>query len=185
MATAETLNLSDLATWLKGKARVVAKTDCSGGFKQIAEMVKAEIREHFERQEGPDGAAWPPLAHPRKGGRGGGPLVDSGSLLRSLIDQGHPQHVEEITPDSLTIGTTNPLAPVHDEGATVHVPEQFRGPGEKPLVFTAPDGKTVFTRHVAAHDVTIPARPFMGISEKTQEKAAEIILDLFIKEMLR
>ena len=43
------------------------------------------------------------------------------------------------------------------------VPEKRRA---KPWVFQGRDGRTIFTRRIKAH--RIPARPFMGISERAQ-----------------
>lgn len=64
------------------------------------------------------GGTWP-LNDPATARRKGTArvLVDTGGLLRSLTQRGAKYHVERVTRDELLVGTRNPVAHLHRDGA--------------------------------------------------------------------
>src|SRR5581483_10822530 len=105
-----------------------------------------------------------PLKRPRARG-GDVPLRDTGVLMASLTGQGKG-HVKEVTAHALVWGTNIEYAAIHNWGGIIHVPPRSR---ERPWVFVAGDGRTVFTRTIGAHDVVIPQRQFVGIGAETAQ----------------
>lgn len=87
-------------------------------------IVREDTRENFQRAVDPDDKPWPPLARPRPNGTTH-PLIKSGDLMRASTVAGDPRHVEEISGNTLTFGTTHPLAPIHQGGATIR-PQRAR-----------------------------------------------------------
>jgi hypothetical protein len=64
------------------------------------------------------GGSWDPLDPSTVKRKGSSRvLVDDGGLLRSLTVRGDRYHVERVTPDELLVGTRNPVAHLHRDGA--------------------------------------------------------------------
>ncbi len=62
--------------------------------------------------------AWAPLAVGTARRKGHGRvLIDDGGLLRSLTVRGDRYHVQRVTADELFVGTRNPVAHLHRDGA--------------------------------------------------------------------
>ena len=93
----------------------------------------------------------------------------------------HPNHIREINNGILKWGTNVEYAGIHQFGGKIKKPERRRGKGEKPWVFTGQDGSTVFTKKIRAHEINIPARPFIG----TNDQLLEDISDLLAEEVIR
>ncbi|KAF0231662.1 MAG: hypothetical protein FD175_570 [Beijerinckiaceae bacterium] len=110
----------------------------------IARMVQEQTRRRITSEKtAPSGAAWKP-------NREGTPILyKSGALARS-IDY-------SVSGDTAIIGSGLIYAGVHQNGATI-VPKKA-----KRLVFRL-GNRTVFARKV-----TIPARPFIGLSSENAE----------------
>lgn len=167
--TDQTLN-----TLLRRIAAAVGASRFGALWRVLRMLAVAGVKEHFASSVGPDGIAWPGLV-----ARAGKPLLDKGILVASVREAG--------AMPGLTLQTTLRHAPAHQYGATIKKPERRRGPGQKPWVFHGRTG-LVFTRHIRAHTVTIPARPFLGISAATAAKmgqAAERIALLPTLQALR
>lgn len=108
-------------------------------------------RERFEDGKGPDGTPWPPSA--RATAQGGQTLVDSARLLGSIGHEAGRAYVE--------VGTNVIYAAIHQRGGTIRA----RSGGK--LKFR------IGGAFVAVDSVTMPARPFLGVSA---EDVAEIRL---------
>lgn len=111
----------------------------------IGEALVSGTQDRFEQGEAPDGSKWPASQ------RGGQTLVDTARLKNSI---GY-----EASPDLVVVGTSVEYAFTHQEGATI------KPKNAKHLKFKAGG------RWVAAKEVTIPARPFIGISEADEAEA--------------
>ena len=138
-------------------------------------------KENFVRAQGPDGKAWAPLKRPREDGRTH-PLWKTGRLAAST-GVGGEGHVERIEALWLIYGTNLFYAAAHQYGHTWSVPTRYRLPHQKPWVFKGADGKLVFTRKIKAHSWTVPARPFMGIGPKLQERFNERFRNFMLQRM--
>jgi phage gpG-like protein len=156
-------------------------------------LLSAESKGCFDQSRDPDGNPWAALRRPRerkrdKRARGGGggqkPLRDSDVLMLSVTARGEG-HVEELGPTSLRWGTNLPYAGTHQEGKTIRVPEWRAEQGGKPRVFKAADGKAVFTRHIRAYEVEIPARPFLGVTDRLAGRMADMAADYARRLFLR
>lgn len=107
----------------------------------IGRTLRTDVQFNFKRQAGPDGQPWKPTH------RGGQILRDSGRLLRSI-----DYRVE--SDSEVRIGTNVVYARIHNFGGTIS------GKNGNLLRFKIGD------RWVSKQSVEIPARPFIGISNR-------------------
>jgi phage gpG-like protein len=169
-----TLTLDQWAGRLDGAARRLG--DLTPAMTECANIVAADLYEKMGEGVSPDGTPYLPLKAERRHGAGllaGTPLA--GTSLHASLLPGGPGHVEQVTPTSLAVGTSHPLAAVHRQGATISKPERRRGPGQPPWVFEGAGGGLVFTRRLRAHTFRLPAREFIGWSPSALEKCEEIL----------
>lgn len=176
-------------------------------------LAVAGVKEHFQKQQGPSGETWPPLAHARP--RGGTlALLDTGGLRASI--QGR------CDADAVVVSTNRPGAAVHQFGATIRpkqakalaipvtkqavrsgsprqfsgvlkwIPPKRRSGGNKGVLAEVKmtgrgkkKTKKITVHYVLKDSVTIPARPFLGFSESTVQAIAEVVLDEYTKAMSR
>lgn len=116
-------------------------------------------RLRFTDQRGPDGEAWVPSIRAKM--QGGETLRDKGLLMNSITHLVHPDEVE--------VGTNVPYATPLHFGAVIR---PVNGPF---LRFKMPGGGWVTMK-----EVTLPARPFLGIDEEDKTMLVEVI-DAFLK----
>lgn len=126
--------------------------------KNIGEALVRSTRERFSREQSPAGVPWaalrPDYAAAKKGAK---ILSESGQLSRSVVYQ--------VEPGRLRIGTNKVQAAIHQFGGTI-VPRTADA-----LAFR------IGGRLVIARKVTIPARPFLGISDSDRGTMVEIAED--------
>jgi phage virion morphogenesis protein len=126
--------------------------------KNIGELVVRQTRARFAQQIGPNGEAWkalnPEYAAAKKGP---GILRESGQLAASIIWQ--------LDGDNLRIGTNKVYGAIHQFGGKI-VPRTAGA-----LMFR------IGGRLVIAKAVTIPARPYLGISASDASAIIEVIED--------
>jgi phage gpG-like protein len=124
----------------------------------------------------PFGRPWAPLKR-----RKGKPLVDTGALMRSFVRT-------SVTNNSVTVGTTVVSAALHQFGGTVQIParsqqaywsvnkggsfRQHKGGGRFWNKGTANFARWVT---IPAHQVTVPARPFLPEGELPETWKTEIV----------
>lgn len=156
-------------------------------FAKYKVLLSSESKKCFGEGRSPDGQPWAPLKRPRerqrdkraKGGSGQKPLRDTDLLMLSVTAKGRG-HTETETDTSLTWGSNLPYAAIHQEGGSIQYAERRR---ERPWVFRGPNGETIFTRRIRAHTVTIPARPFLGISDRTADLMADMAADFVMQQL--
>lgn len=162
--------------------------------KVLGQIAVSDIRTRFQTGTAPDGAKWRPLKHPRPTG-GNQPLLDTGVLRASIHAVPDPAGV--------TVQTTHPAAPLHQFGGVVRPrrakmlaipltkearrsggPRRFGKklalrPTRKPRVYLlVAEARGKVTAHfVLVRSVTVPARPFMGLSAAGLETAARAIAE--------
>lgn len=110
----------------------------------------------------PDGVPWPSSLRARE--VGGPTLHDSGRLMRSITHLPAPREVE--------IGSNLIYAGVHQAGATI------RPKAGGALAFTLANGAFVL-----AGEVTIPARPYLGVSEEEGDEIEGLAAAWFSEPM--
>ncbi len=177
---AESLTLSDLASWAQQAGRNLTGMSFRQPLQVCAVLVRSDVLSNFQGSHDPLGNPWPPLRRPRANSKGGDkPLLDTGILQASVTGRGQG-HVEEITDTQLIVGTNLDYAAIHQYGGTVDVPEKKR---QKPWVWMGPDGP-VFTRKIKAHQVQIPQRQFLGFSEKVTGEIQQVFAE-FMGEQVK
>lgn len=143
-------------------ARLVAQPSLvQPALKNIGEALVRSTRQRFADQKDPEGQPWTPLNPEYAKAKGGGKILQKlgmrGGLLGSIVWQVEGSQVQ--------IGTNKIQAAVHQFGAVI-LPRNASA-----LVFRI-GGKLVF-----AAKVTIPARPYLGVSADDRTEIAEIIED--------
>lgn len=136
------MNLGPMLTAFTGAAARAADTQQLAV--NIGEALVSGTQDRFERGEAPDGSKW------KASQRGGQTLVDTARLKNSI---GY-----EASPDMVAVGTSVEYAAAHQFGATI----EAKG---KNLKFK------VGGKWVSKKSVTIPPRPFIGISAEDEEEA--------------
>ncbi|HEY1505749.1 MAG TPA: phage virion morphogenesis protein [Stellaceae bacterium] len=127
-------------------------------FKNWGEYQLKATRARFLAARGPDGKPWTPLNRVYAAGkRGPGILRESGQLMGSLVYQ--------VTANQLAWGSPKVYAAIHQKGGTI-VPRSADA-----LVFRL-GNETVFARKV-----TIPARPYLGVSAEDREVMGQMADD--------
>lgn len=110
----------------------------------------------FDAEEDPQGNKWAPSG--RAADDGGQTLTNRGRL-RDSIDR-------MTTSNKVMVGSNLAYARIHQEGGTI-TPRNA-----KKLVFTGRGGKKV-----AVDKVTIPARPYLGVSEDDMDEVKSVMAD--------
>lgn len=135
--------------------------DLRSALDEIGSMIVASTQQRFIEGRDPDGMPWKP-SH-RATSENGQTLVLGGYLRDSIV--------HAVGRDSVEIGTNLIYARIHQFGGTI------RAKSGKNLRFK------VGNRWVSKPEVTIPARPFLGLSEADAAEIHTIIKD-YIEEAL-
>jgi len=110
----------------------------------------------FSMEEDPEGRKWQPS---RRAQTTGGQTLNDTGRLRDSIDYA-------TTPETVLVGTNAKYARIHQLGGKI------RPKSKKRLKFKGIGGEDVF-----AKEITIPARPFIGISADDLEEVKETIAE--------
>ena len=134
--------------------------DLSPLMDQVGALLEQSSRDRIEATNvSPEGVAWPVSL--RAAEVGGPTLWDSGRLAASLT------HIAGR--DSVEIGSNLIYAGVHQEGATIY-PKSASA-----LSFRLPNGA-----FVSVGSVTIPARPYLGVSDADGEEIEALTADYLL-----
>ncbi len=174
---------ADLRRMLDGLE--AAGRNLTGLMEQLAAQVEQDVAERFETQTDPDGHPWPPSF--RALAEHGETLTDTARLRQSISSR--------VDPTGFAVGTNMVYAAIHQFGGAIHQPERqqtlywhHRGDTtnadwQSSRTFAdwrfAKKGKANYseTHTVKAHDVVMPARPYLGQSERGMAVLAEIARD--------
>ncbi|ALF02104.1 phage virion morphogenesis protein [Salipiger abyssi] len=121
-------------------------------------LVNGAVERIGQTNVAPDGTPWPKSLRAQL--EDGVTLHDSGQLMRSIT--------EEAAPNQVTVGSNMIYAGIHQTGGTI-VPRE-----KGALTFTLANGETV-----TVGSVTIPARPYLGISEGEQADIEDLSVAYF------
>jgi phage virion morphogenesis protein len=123
-------------------------------YDRVGAMLAVSTQNRFELEAGPDGSPWP--ASLRASLEGGKTLTDTALLRNSLT--------HEASDAGVAVGTNAPYAATHQFGATIRPRKgeflRFRGAGNGGFTF--------------AREVTIPARPFLGLDAEDEAAIGRI-----------
>jgi len=133
-----------------------------GMYERIGDAMVESTRQRFDEGVEPDGSPWPISL--RAQFEGGKTLIDSAALQRSIT------HIA--SSDQVEVGTNMEYAATHQFGATI-TPKSADA-----LRFNIPG-----IGFITSQSVTIPARPFIGLSDE-DEAEIEHIADDFLTQAL-
>jgi phage virion morphogenesis protein len=144
-----------------------ALADATPLWDQVGRYLELSIQRRFELEQTPAGSKWPPSLRVRD--QGGRTLTESGNLLKSITHNAWATGV--------VAGSNLPYAAIHQFGGTI----------------TAKSGKGLFWRYrgkganrssvARKQSVTIPARPFLGLSAADEAEIVNIA-EMFLGEVL-
>ena len=120
----------------------------------VGEALVSGTLQRFADEEDPQGQKWPKSG--RAANEGGQTLTER---LQKSIDYA-------ATPDKVMVGSNLVYARIHQKGGAI-TPKKA-----KHLVFKGTGGRTV-----SADKVTIPPRPFLGVSRADMEEVKETMAD--------
>lgn len=129
----------------------------------IGEALVSGVKTRFKNEEDPEGRKW--KASARALAEGGKTLTDT-ARLRDSIDYA-------ATPTKVMVGSNLPYARIHQLGGTI------RPKKAKRLIFKGPGGEKI-----VAKQVTIPARPYLGVSKADMEEVRATMED-FLKSAFK
>lgn len=122
----------------------------------VGEALVSGTIDRFQKEETPEGEKWEPSG--RATNEGGQTLSDTGLLKKSIE--------YAATPDLVMVGTNKPYSLIHQKGGII-TPKKG-----KYLKFKGSNGKDAFVKQV-----TIPARPYIGVSKADMEEVKSILHD--------
>jgi len=126
--------------------------------KNIGQALLKSTRARFDSETAPDGSHWKPLNPEYKQGKRGLKILQGAGVAGGLLGSINAR----VTGNRLEIGTNKVYAAIHQFGGVI-VPKRYPA-----LVFRI-GGKLAFARKV-----TIPARPFLGVSAGDRKMALEV-----------
>lgn len=129
-------------------------------FDAIGASLVTSTERRFEQERAPDGSPWPPSIRARM--EGGRTLFESGRLARSLTHNASDSGVE--------VGTNALYGAIHQLGGTIRPVSAER------LVFR------IGNRTIFATEVTLPARPYLGIDREDEQEIESIAEDWLLPE---
>ena len=135
----------------------IADMDKAGINNAIAEGLRTSTIERFQAEKSPEGKKWKQSIRAREEG---GKTLTKSTALRSSIRS-------DSSADGLAIGTNDIRAATHQFGDT----RIIKAKRKKALRFRV-NGRWVSKKEVK---VTIPARPFLGVSEEDEEEIKELL----------
>lgn len=138
----------------------IQNVDKAGIMNAIAEGLRTSTEERFQSQETPEGVKWKESHRARE--KGGKTLIRTSDLRTSIKT--------EADSTGLAIGTNLIYAATHQFGDE----RTIRAKNGKYLKFKI--GNKFVSKQSGR--VNIPARPFLGISEKDDEEIREILEDV-------
>jgi phage virion morphogenesis protein len=152
-----------------------------GVLRAIGVGLARNTRERFDRGVDPEGQPWAPL-HPLYE-----PLKRGPGILRESAMRGGLQGsiTSDVAGRTVVVGSNKIYAAVHQFGATIR-------PRNAPaLVFRLATGQMIKTKRgsrpetqlVFTQSVTIPARPYLGLSSRDADTVREVVFDALERAM--
>jgi phage gpG-like protein len=135
----------------------------------VAEWLRFIIRQAFETQSSPEGIPWKPLTAAYAARKKGGLRILE--LTGALFASADKSII--ITGNRVSASSSLPYSGIHQFGGTIHIPDIF--PKKAKALFFMAGGKNVFAKKVKAHDVRMPARPYLPSPEFAGKEAAMIV----------
>ena len=156
-----------------------AKLDPSGLMPRLGEYLQASSQKRFKTQTAPDGTAWQPLQprYARRKKYAKDKILTLRGYLRSGI------HYQVTDDAEVQVGSNTKYAAIHQFGGAIEKPARqaivrYRSEAGR-VLFAGKKHQGATERQVTipAHQVNMPARPYLGISAADDAEIRAIILD--------
>ncbi|MBZ4022188.1 phage virion morphogenesis protein [Rhodobacter sp. TJ_12] len=139
-------------------------------YASVGERLLSSTRDRFESETDPNGAPWTPLA-PRtikqRQKRGQLPLTILRSNSKGMAGSSLAGSINYIaSAEDVRIGSPKVYAAIHQLGGTIQKPESSRYMVGRRFAKRAQEGGRDVP--IKAHTITIPARPYIGISREDE-----------------
>lgn len=145
---------------------------------RIGEYLQDATRDRFKSQSGPDGSAWQPLQprYQRRKKQNKDKILTLRGHLRGQI------HWQPDGDDAVLVGTNSKYGGIHQKGGTIQKPARqstvhFGAGKAKHLFVKKKKAKRSLQVTVPAHQVNMPARPFLGVNAGDQEEIRLRVMD--------
>lgn len=145
---------------------------------RIGEYLQDATRDRFKSQSGPDGTAWKPLQprYQRRKKQNKDKILTLRGYLRGQI------HWQADGDDAVRVGTNAKYGAIHQFGGSIQKPARqstvhFGAGKAKHLFVKQKTAKRSLQVTVPAHQVNIPARPYLGINAADQEEIRLRVMD--------
>ena len=130
--------------------------DTKALMESVGEALVSGTLGRFDAEEDPEGNKWKPS---RRAQEEGGMTLTDAAILRRSIEYA-------ATSDKVMVGSNLPYARIHQKGGTI------KPKTGKYLKFKGRGGNDVFVK-----EVTIPARPYLGVSADDMEEVKATLED--------
>ncbi|MBB4287796.1 phage virion morphogenesis protein [Roseospira goensis] len=150
--------------------------DMTRAMDSIGAMMRTSVLHRFQEGVDPDGEDWPPSIRA---------IMTDG---KTLVDRGHLR--DSVTyaadADSVRQGTNLVYARIHQLGGTIKIKARTQtitrrlykdGTLSERFVKRTARNAVSTDHQVAAHTITMPARPYLGLSAQDRQQAGEIVAD--------
>ena len=145
---------------------------------KIGEYLKGETRQRFDSHSGPDGSAWKPLQprDQRRKKQNKDKILTLRGYLRGQI------HWQPDGDDAVRVGTNAKYGAIHQFGGSIQQPARqatvhFGAGKAKHLFVKTKKAKRSLQVTVPAHQVNMPARPYLGVNAGDQEQIRLRVMD--------
>ncbi len=124
MMMGQALAAGEVGRWLDDLLSTMQHPKAAPALKAWGQELAGALGVGFLRSVSPAGKPWRPLKRPRPRGHNPGsrPLIDFGDMMLSVIGSS-PDHIEDITDDSISFGTKDKKAAFHQFG-TRYIPSR-------------------------------------------------------------
>ncbi|MDA8121059.1 MAG: phage virion morphogenesis protein [Deltaproteobacteria bacterium] len=157
-------------------SRLAAKVrNLAPAMKNIGEYLQRSTWERFAQQKDPSGKPWAPLKPSTLARKKTSKILIESSRLRDSI-------VYRADSDQVEVGTNVEYAAIHQFGGTVQHQARnqnvhFAKKGNRVRFAKSRNATYGMKVSIGAHATTIPARPFLGVSDEDRSEILDIIRD--------
>lgn len=156
---------------------IAAGGNLRGALLNIGEHLQRSTKERFATETAPDGAPWAPLnpeyvKEKEAQGFNAGILKRRGDLKGEGI-------IYQLGTDEVLVGSDKMYARIHQFGGTIRPKADRKTESGRPAALVFAIGGRILKRA----SVTIPARPFLGLSADDREEI-EAIVEVFLSDAL-
>lgn len=170
--------------------RLIAQLQGEGRATMLADMgeyLLRSTRERAAKQVDPSGTPWQPLSPKYK--RWKDKKRPGVPILKFDFHMLGDQLSYQVQEDALLVGTNAPYGAAHQFGQTVHVAPRstlvsFKKHGKGKRFASSKNADSESWHAVAGHDITLPARPWLGLSAEDHDELLAIARD-HLADMLK